>query len=197
MSAVVLISSTIGALDISVYVDIADENVILPCAAAAGNYTFADSPRLASAEPACSWHDYTNWLAGEGLDWADEPIQIEVDQSSASTTKISMQAELTSAMTTALSLTEMLRLTLGDQAYASYAEPVTIEVIGWAFHWLDRAHVIGTSMTSDAPVWTEELQAGRTRYAHTMHTLCTHHAHTMTRTMHAVHTRMPCTCHAN
>ena len=158
-SAALLISAATvhGGLDISVYVDTADANVILPCAA--GNYTFADSPRLASAEPVCSWHDYTNFLAGEGLDWADEPIQLfGIDQSSASTTKISMQAELTSAMTTALSLAEMLRLALGDEAYASYAEPVTVDVIGWAFHWLDRSQVFGTSMTSDAPEWTDELQ---------------------------------------
>ena len=172
MSAALLISAaTVHAgLDITVYVDTAERNVILPCAA--GNYTFADSPRLALADPVCSWHDYTNFLASEGLDWADEPIQLYgIDQSSASTTKMSMQAELTSAMTTALSLADMLRLQLGDEAYASYAEPVTIDVIGWAFHWLDRSQISGTSMTSEAPEWTDELQAApRTRTHKRAHT---------------------------
>ena len=196
MSAALLISAaTVHAgLDITVYVDTAERNVILPCAA--GNYTFADHPRLALADPVCSWHDYTNFLASEGLDWADEPIQLYgIDQSSASTTKMSMQAELTSAMTTALSLADMLRLQLGDEAYASYAEPVTIDVIGWAFHWLDRSQISGTSMTSEAPEWTDELQAAPRTHTHTrthehmhmhMHTCtctCTHaharaHAHT-------------------
>ena len=159
MLLLTLLSS--ASTPLSDYLDGATANVVLSCAAAR-NYTLADTPALAMAPPPCGWRDYEAFLTEEGLEWTDVPMQLHVDVTATATELDSpVHAELTFIQTTALTIADALRLTLGNEAYRSRTEPVTIDVVGWAFHWLDRSDVTDTSMTAEAPDWPDVEQATR------------------------------------
>ena len=100
----------------------------------------------------CTWEDYERFLAASGLDWSDDPSSEKLLAKGA-------PGELSAYITTAASLAEMLRLLLGREAYAGRTEPVTIDVIGWAFTWLERPEGEETSMTEKIHAWDAELQA--------------------------------------
>lgn len=138
----------------------AANNVILDCMR---NYTFADTPVPAAEEPSCTWDAYADFVAGAGLSWTDdagtEAVRATTGANGGSVLLDSpVYAELTSSITTALSIVDMLRLALGDEAYATRTEPVTVDMIGWAFHWTVRAEVDGTSNTVDVSKWDAGLQ---------------------------------------
>ena len=128
-AAALLLSSTTAAT----------KNVILDCARASN----ATNALVAPAAPACGWEDYERFLASAGI------------QAAALNYKPS---EITDCLTTALTIVEALRLTLGDEEYERRTEPVTVEMIGWAFHWMPRPEVEGTSNTVFVHPWDAELQ---------------------------------------
>lgn len=150
-----------AGVPLSDYVNAASSNVMMQCA---NNLTLADRPGLASADPSCSWLDYSSILTDAGLDWTDDPatmrsFTVAEDGKAARMTGLSSeQAELTASMSTALTIANSLRLTLGDQAYASRTEAITVDVIGWAFHWMAREEAAGTSSTVETMSWDAELQ---------------------------------------
>ena len=134
-------------------------NAILDCMR--GNYTLADTPELAARAPVCTWGDYAGFLASSASrGWADgdeEPVTADVGANGELDPK-SAHAELTSSITTALTIADTLRLTLGDQAYAERTAPVTVDMVGWAFHWTAREEVEGTSNTIEVAAWDATLQ---------------------------------------
>ena len=137
----------------------ASVNVVLPCMQ---NYSLAVTPELASSPPACSWSDYDAFVTDAGVGWSDDATQ-RVQIGSDGKTNALSEALLTSSLTTALTIVEILRTTLGAD-YASRTAPVTIDVIGWAFHWTERAEVEGTSNTVEVSVWDTELQRDTRRF---------------------------------
>eukprot|EP00966_Prymnesium_polylepis_P321940 7378218-Prymnesium_polylepis.2 len=152
------------------YVESATSNVILACAKRP--LPLADSPELAAQDPlcayagcsslieprsalaqTCTWDDYESFLAVSGLDWTDDPVTKRMIAESS-------PKELTLYITTAVSIAEMLRHSLGDEAFSVRTEPVTIDVIGWAFTWVPRPEEDEeTSMTEMVHEWTAELNA--------------------------------------
>ncbi|KAL1529053.1 hypothetical protein AB1Y20_000016 [Prymnesium parvum] len=139
------------------YVQTAAANVILQCQRE--QRPLADSAPLASAPPTCSWEEYESFLAAAGLDWLDDPAA----KASAGGT-----AQLSSYASTATTIAEALRLLLGNEAYATRTEAVTIDVIGWAFTWRERPEAEETSMTDVVHAWDAQLQA-ETRLVWGMH----------------------------
>lgn len=59
--------------------------------------------------------------------------------------------ELTGHLTTALAIVDALRLALGDDAFETRTAPVTVDLIGWAFHWEDSA----TDGSREVPRWAD------------------------------------------
>ena len=45
------------------------------------------------------------------------------------------------------------RIAAGDAAFESHSDPISVDVIGWAFTWLERPEGDGTSMTERTATW--------------------------------------------
>ena len=112
------------------------------------NYTLAVTPSLAAAPPPCSWRHYAAFAAsvGDGS-WADGTARVVTDAVGGVAAQQATEQELTSSLTTALTIVEALRLSLGDEAYASRTAAVDVDVVGWAFDWVERPVEEGTSNT--------------------------------------------------
>lgn len=139
----------------------ARRNVLLPCMR---NYTLAVTPGLAAHAPPCGWDDYGRFIASAGLDWADgaggAAVRASVGADGTASVHLSVAAaELTSSLTTALTIVEALRLSLGGEAYAARTAAVRVDVVGWAFHWVEREVEEGTSNTVTVTPWDESTAA--------------------------------------
>mmetsp|Transcript_5507 Transcript_5507/g.18477 ORF Transcript_5507/g.18477 Transcript_5507/m.18477 type:complete len:690 (+) Transcript_5507:2-2071(+) len=137
-------------------------NVVLPCMT---NYTLAVTPSLAAAPPPCSWRHYAAFAAsvGDGS-WADGTARVVTDAVGGVAAQQATEQELTSSLTTALTIVEALRLSLGDEAYASRTAAVDVDVVGWAFDWVERPVEEGTSNTVTVTPWEDVAAATAERW---------------------------------
>lgn len=153
-------AATASGSPLADYLTAATANVILPCMTA--EHELAVTPELAAAPPECSWIDYRKFVIGAGLGWTDDPatasLRTATDVQGGITVISTSEVELTSSISTALTIVDVLRRTLGDAAYAARTEPVVVDMVGWAFHWTVREEVDGTSNTVEVATWDAGLQ---------------------------------------
>ena len=156
----------------------AERNVILPCMRNS-NETFADTGETSAlaARPHC-WEEYWRFLEDEGLAMFDTPglqkmaegginaemAGINFDEmppeiaeafKSYQAAVVDHRLEMTGHLTTALAIVDALRLALGDEALEKRTAPVTVDMIGWAFHWEDQDWEIKSTHARPLAKWSE------------------------------------------
>ena len=76
--------------------------------------------------------------AGINLDELPPELAEALNSYQARLTVADHRMEMTGHLTTALAIVDALRLALGDEAFETRTAAVTVDMIGWAFHWEDQ-----------------------------------------------------------